>query len=91
MPSRQRLGRVRGERWGPRIIDLDILWIEGVSFASERLTVPHPRLRERAFALVPLLDVAPDARDPLTGERYVAENAKGSVRQLESAVLLNKG
>jgi 2-amino-4-hydroxy-6-hydroxymethyldihydropteridine diphosphokinase len=67
----QRLGRVRRERWGPRTIDLDVLWIDGVAVASERLTVPHPRLRERAFALAPLLEVRPDARDPATGERYV--------------------
>jgi 2-amino-4-hydroxy-6-hydroxymethyldihydropteridine diphosphokinase len=65
-----RLGRVRGERWGPRVIDLDLLWAEGVVVEGEPLTVPHPRLRERAFALVPLLDVAPDARDPQTGDAY---------------------
>ena len=63
-------GRERRERWGPRPLDLDILWIEGLSVASEGLSVPHPRLTERAFALLPLLDVAPDARDPRTGEPY---------------------
>lgn len=59
----QELGRVRRaeERWGPRTIDLDILWIEGVAVDTPRLTVPHPRLEERAFALAPLLDVAPNA------------------------------
>jgi 2-amino-4-hydroxy-6-hydroxymethyldihydropteridine diphosphokinase len=67
----RRLGRVRGERWGPRTIDLDVLWIDGVAVASERLTVPHPRLHERAFALAPLLEVRPDARDPATGDGYV--------------------
>lgn len=68
-----KLGRVReGERFGPRTIDLDVLWIEGVDQATERLVVPHPRLKERAFAMVPLLEVAPDARDPRTGEAYVA-------------------
>jgi 2-amino-4-hydroxy-6-hydroxymethyldihydropteridine diphosphokinase len=65
-----RLGRVRGERWGPRAIDLDLLWVEGVVAEGVELTVPHPGLRERAFALVPLLDVAPDARDPRSGEAY---------------------
>jgi 2-amino-4-hydroxy-6-hydroxymethyldihydropteridine diphosphokinase len=59
----QALGRVRRseERWGPRTIDLDILWIEGVRVDTPRLTVPHPRLPERAFALAPLLEVAPNA------------------------------
>ncbi len=56
------LGRVRDVRWGPRTIDLDVLWIEGgVRIDDPRLVVPHPRLHERAFALRPLLDVAPDA------------------------------
>jgi 2-amino-4-hydroxy-6-hydroxymethyldihydropteridine diphosphokinase len=67
------LGRVRtGERFGPRTLDLDVLWIDGVVEATARLTVPHPRLRERAFAMVPLLEVAPGARDPATGEPFVA-------------------
>ncbi len=64
------MGRVRAERNGPRTIDLDVLWIDGVVLASESLTVPHPRLVERAFALGPLLDVAPDARDPRSGRAY---------------------
>lgn len=66
------LGRVRRERWGPRAIDLDILWLHGVVHASQALTVPHPSLRERPFALRPLLDVAPDARDPADGIAYAA-------------------
>jgi 2-amino-4-hydroxy-6-hydroxymethyldihydropteridine diphosphokinase len=65
------LGRVRQERWGPRAIDLDFLWAEGVVLATISLTLPHPRLRERAFALVPMLELVPDATDPRTGERYV--------------------
>lgn len=73
-----RLGRVRRERWGPRVIDLDVLWIEGVVLQSPRLVVPHPHLKERAFAVKPLLDVAPDATDPRTGERYVVP--EGEVR-----------
>ncbi len=60
-------GRERRERWGPRPLDLDILWIAGVSVDEPGLTVPHPRLTERAFALLPLLEVAPNATDPRTG------------------------
>jgi 2-amino-4-hydroxy-6-hydroxymethyldihydropteridine diphosphokinase len=63
-------GRVRRERWGPRTLDLDILWIRGVSLRMPGLSVPHPRLLERPFALRPLLDVAPDAADPVTGAPY---------------------
>ena len=72
------LGRDRGKdqvRWGPRTIDLDLLWIEGVVVADDRLVVPHPRLTERAFALVPLLDVARNAIDPRTGTPFVAPQA----------------
>jgi 2-amino-4-hydroxy-6-hydroxymethyldihydropteridine diphosphokinase len=70
------LGRKRDERevrWGPRAIDLDLLWIDGVVVDDEpRLVVPHPRLIERAFALVPMLEVNPDARDPRTGAPFVS-------------------
>jgi 2-amino-4-hydroxy-6-hydroxymethyldihydropteridine diphosphokinase len=63
-------GRERSERWGPRTLDLDILWIRGQIWRGPTLSVPHPRLTERAFALVPLLDVVPDAADPSTGVPY---------------------
>ena len=68
----KQLGRVRKERWGPRAIDLDILWLDGAVHRSPALTVPHPSLRERPFALRPLLDVAPAARDPADGVEYAA-------------------
>ena len=55
------LGRVRDVRWGPRTLDLDLLWAEQ-PVSSERLRVPHPHLHERTFALAPLLDVAPELR-----------------------------
>lgn len=65
-------GRERIEHWGPRTLDLDLLWLGDRVLDSQRLTVPHQRLSERAFALVPLLSVAPTARDPRTGQAYVA-------------------
>jgi 2-amino-4-hydroxy-6-hydroxymethyldihydropteridine diphosphokinase len=55
-----RLGRVREERWGPRLIDIDIIALDGVAHDDEDLTLPHPRAAERAFVLVPLADIAPD-------------------------------
>lgn len=64
------LGRERREKWGPRTIDLDVLWIDGVALETERLVVPHPHLTARAFALRPLADVAPEAIDPETGRSY---------------------
>jgi len=53
-------GRIRLERWGPRALDLDLLLYGTETIASAMLTVPHPRLRERAFVLYPLYDIAPD-------------------------------
>jgi 2-amino-4-hydroxy-6-hydroxymethyldihydropteridine diphosphokinase len=53
------LGRIRDVRWGPRLIDLDILW-GSQALSAPQLTVPHAHLRERTFALAPLLDVAPE-------------------------------
>ena len=64
----KRHGRERREKWGPRTLDLDILWIRDRVVDEPALTVPHLRLRERLFALLPLLDVAPDALDPRSSE-----------------------
>jgi 2-amino-4-hydroxy-6-hydroxymethyldihydropteridine diphosphokinase len=60
------LGRARPDpiRWGPRTIDIDVLWSASGPIDTPQLSVPHPRLRERSFALVPLLEVAPEACDP---------------------------
>lgn len=52
--------RVREIRWGPRTLDIDIIWMDGVSMDEERLTIPHPRWKERRFVLAPLRDLAPD-------------------------------
>jgi 2-amino-4-hydroxy-6-hydroxymethyldihydropteridine diphosphokinase len=59
------LGRVRYERWGARVIDIDILFYEDLVLDSARLTVPHPRLHERRFTLVPLVEIAPDLIHPV--------------------------
>ena len=68
------LGRRRGVRWAPRTVDLDIL-LDGSTVVSEPdLIVPHPRLAERAFVLIPLADLAPDLMHPTAG-RTIAELA----------------
>lgn len=65
-------GRVRdGERWGPRTLDLDLLHMDGVTLADERLTLPHPRIADRAFVLLPLHALAPDLQLP--GQGRVAD------------------
>ncbi|NBD33156.1 MAG: 2-amino-4-hydroxy-6-hydroxymethyldihydropteridine diphosphokinase [Cyanobacteria bacterium] len=60
-------GRVRQERWGARTLDLDILLYDDQVLETERLQIPHPRMRERAFVLVPLAEIAPNWLDPVTG------------------------
>lgn len=64
------LGRERreGERWGPRIIDIDLLAAGDTLLDTEILTLPHPRLGERRFVLAPLAEIAPGWRHPLTGQ-----------------------
>ncbi|MBK9001705.1 MAG: 2-amino-4-hydroxy-6-hydroxymethyldihydropteridine diphosphokinase [Myxococcales bacterium] len=64
------LGRERRERWGPRTLDLDILWGRGLWLVEPGLSVPHERLAERTFALRPLLDVEPGADAPPGQEAY---------------------
>lgn len=56
----KQMKRVREIHWGPRTLDVDILLIEGVGMEDVRLTIPHPRMFQRAFVLVPLRDVYPD-------------------------------
>ena len=63
----RRFGRRPGRRWGPRVIDLDIIFWSGGLWTSDGLAIPHPGFRERRFVLDPLLALVPDWRDPVTG------------------------
>ncbi|HSM81613.1 MAG TPA: 2-amino-4-hydroxy-6-hydroxymethyldihydropteridine diphosphokinase [Nodosilinea sp.] len=65
----QTFGRVRRQHWGPRTLDLDLLFYDQAIITEPHLQVPHPRLRERAFVLVPLAEIAPHWRDPVSGQR----------------------
>ncbi len=56
-------GRVRAARWGPRTLDADVVWIDGVVLDDPELTVPHPRWRDRRFVVAPLQELAPDLVD----------------------------
>jgi len=60
-----KLGRVPAVRWGPRQIDMDILFFDDLVLDSPELTLPHPHLHERAFVLVPLADLAPGLYHPV--------------------------
>lgn len=69
--------RVREVRWGPRTLDIDIIWMDGVVLDDEKLTIPHPRWKERRFVLAPLRDLAPD----LVSERDL-QLSDGSVERV---------
>ena len=67
---------MRAERFGPRTLDVDVLWIEGYRSEDPQLTVPHPRMYERAFVLAPLHDLAPQlVPDELLGGASAPINA----------------
>lgn len=64
----EKMGRVREVKWGPRVIDLDILYIDQEQIYSQNLIVPHPYVAERAFVLESLAEIAPHFTDPRTGQ-----------------------
>jgi 2-amino-4-hydroxy-6-hydroxymethyldihydropteridine diphosphokinase len=70
-------GRVRDVRWGPRTLDVDVLWVEGTTVDEPDLVVPHPRLWQRRFVVAPLHDLAADLFD-----EAAVEAAEGFVEQL---------
>jgi 2-amino-4-hydroxy-6-hydroxymethyldihydropteridine diphosphokinase len=81
----QRLGREPSDiRWGPRVVDLDILLFGREKVSEPDLEIPHPRLKERRFVLVPLLEIEPDVTDPWdTRLDTYLEEAEGEVQLLE--------
>ena len=62
------LGRIRRYKWGPREIDLDLLFYDDQVFNESGLVLPHPQMHRRAFVLVPLVQIAPDWRHPVLGK-----------------------
>ncbi len=66
------MGRIRTQKMGPRIIDLDILLIDNLIIETELLAVPHPALIERRFALMPLAEIAPTLMHPVEGKTIAA-------------------
>ncbi|MEB5793994.1 2-amino-4-hydroxy-6-hydroxymethyldihydropteridine diphosphokinase [Staphylococcus hominis] len=65
----QQLHRVREIRWGPRTLDIDILLYSDNIIETDNLSIPHPRMQERAFVLIPLNDIASDKKDPRLNEK----------------------
>lgn len=74
----QQLGRVRLEKWGSRLIDIDLLYYDQLRWRTESLTLPHPLLHERRFTLIPLTEITPDFVHPIlqkTNRQILAELA----------------
>lgn len=85
-----RLGRVPSIRYGPRLIDIDILFYDDLVLTSPALTIPHPRLHERAFVLVPLAEIAADLVHPRlhkTIRALLATVDRSGIRRLERGVV----
>jgi 2-amino-4-hydroxy-6-hydroxymethyldihydropteridine diphosphokinase len=81
------VGRVERERWGPREIDIDILTYGNAALSDEKLTIPHPRLGERAFVLVPLSDISRDFVHPSDGtsiDAFLAQTGREGIARIVS-------
>jgi 2-amino-4-hydroxy-6-hydroxymethyldihydropteridine diphosphokinase len=68
LKTEAKFGRVRRERWGPRTLDLDLLLLNQLILETPTLQIPHPRMAQRAFVLIPLAEIAPDWIDPVSGK-----------------------
>ena len=79
----KQMGRERTFPNAPRIIDIDILLYDDVTTSDAFITLPHPRMSERAFVLKPLAEIAPAATDPRTGERYAEILASKALERAE--------
>lgn len=72
LQTETQFGRVRVERWGPRLLDLDLLLFDDLILDQPGLQIPHPRMTERAFVLVPLNEIAPNWIEPVS-KKSIAE------------------
>jgi 2-amino-4-hydroxy-6-hydroxymethyldihydropteridine diphosphokinase len=70
-----KFGRIRQERWGPRTLDLDLLLFDDLILDTPTLQLPHPRMAERAFVLLPLAEIAPEWIEPVS-QKAIAELVK---------------
>ncbi len=88
LEAETQLGRVRKERYGPRIIDIDILFFNYDIISTRELTIPHPEIQNRRFALTPLAAIAPDYLHPVLGKtiRTLLEECKDKLEVKEVEV-----
>lgn len=81
------LGRVRTIRWGPRTVDLDVLLYDELEMDEEKLSIPHPRMTERAFVMVPLAEIAPEALFP---DGQIVREVSGKIKDKKYCCILQK-
>lgn len=88
------IGRKRSARWGPRHIDIDILFYNDLVIITDRLTIPHPGITERAFVLAPLADIAPHFVHPVNGKtirQMLLEVGVKGISRLSEPLLADEG
>lgn len=83
------MGRVKYEKWGSRLIDIDILYFGDVEFAKEDLIIPHPEIQNRRFTLVPMAEIAPELEHPVSAKNQIEllEECKDELEVNEYSVL----
>jgi 2-amino-4-hydroxy-6-hydroxymethyldihydropteridine diphosphokinase len=85
------LGRVAGTKWGPREIDLDLLFYNNTVFSNERVTVPHKEVVSRDFVLIPLCEIAPDFIHPALNLKIcdicISDSEKYIIKKLSGKIL----
>lgn len=79
----RQLGRISGPRYGPRVIDIDVLLYDRLIVNTPALTIPHPRMAERAFVLAPLAELAPTLTHPILGETIAELLRRGPESDVE--------
>lgn len=82
----RKMGRVRKEKWGPRIIDLDLLDQDGVIIDESDISIPHPMISERSFVLGPLREIYPEWKHPVSGK--TAEQLWNKLPESDKSVIL---
>ncbi|MBC2256602.1 2-amino-4-hydroxy-6-hydroxymethyldihydropteridine diphosphokinase [Listeria ivanovii] len=75
------LGRVRLFKWGPRLIDIDVLLYDDVKMDTEKLKIPHPYMKERAFVMIPLVEISPDKAGIRVDQAVLAEQGVRKIKK----------